>query len=249
MKTMVNGFLLGFSYFSVLPIHLKALQSSQQLYRALLFSLPVVGLVLALICVGLFTLLKGVLPLTFAAILCSVIYLILYGFLHLEAVCDVIDGWYASLSGKDIYAIMKEPQIGAIGAIGTFLLILLKISALCFLLIYSKEQFFIIAAVFSRLGLIYGLSWFDFHEKSKFALQLKSAATFQVTAFVSILFMVLSYFILDSTTVFIFLLLTLFVIFSSLYILKKKFGFLNGDCLGFSLELSEVLLLIVGLML
>jgi len=34
-----------------------------------------------------------------------------------------------------------------------------------------------------------------------------------------------------------------------LNILKKRFGFLNGDCIGFSIEVTELILLNVGLLL
>ena len=77
-------------------------------------------------------------PILYKAILCAILYLFLYGFLHLEAVCDTIDGYFASLSNKDVYEVMHEPQVGSIGAIGGFCFVLLKVLAISYLL-YSES--------------------------------------------------------------------------------------------------------------
>ncbi len=249
MRTITQGILLSFSYFSVLPVALKALPSSKKLYTSMLASMPFVGFVLAFLSVLCFTILKDFLPLHYCAVVCACLYLCLYGFLHLEALCDVIDGYFASLSGKNIYEIMKDPHIGAVGAIGTFVFVLMKVAVIAFLLIESKEEIFLTAVIFSRLGLIFGLFAFSFHAKSTFALQLKSSASVQLVLLSFIAYGIFSYFVLDFKSVLLFALISIATISWVLYVLKKKFGFLNGDCLGASLEKTEFILLNVGLML
>jgi adenosylcobinamide-GDP ribazoletransferase len=206
------------------------------------------GFAIAFLSVLLFMVLKDYMPMVYCAILCACVYLVLYGFLHLEALSDVIDGYFASLSGKNAYEIMKEPHVGALGAIGTFVFVLLKISVIAFLLIESKEEFFLASVIFSRLGLIFGLFAFEFHKNSSFALQLKQVASFTLVAVAFSTYMLFSYFVLDVKMVLLFSFVTLFVVALVLYALKKKFGFLNGDCLGATLEKTEWLLLNLGLL-
>lgn len=249
MKHYLNGLLLSISYFSILPVPKKEITMNKEVYDGMLFSLPFLGFILALISVGAFTFLSGFMPLEYSAFLCATLYLILYGFLHLEAVCDVIDGWFAQLSGKDVYAIMKEPHVGAVGAIGTFVLVVLKVGVITTLLLHSSAAVFLAAVIFSRMGLVFGLNWFEFHEQSTFAQALKKSAKGRVLLVMLFVYILISYFAIDFSHVVLFSVLT-FVLFAVvLTILKKKFGFLNGDCLGFSLEIVELCLLNLGLVL
>lgn len=222
---------------------------NKKVYASLLLAFPFVGFVIAFLSVLLFMVLKDVMPLMYCAILCACVYLVLYGFLHLEALSDVIDGYFASLSGKDVYEVMKEPQVGALGAIGTFVFVLLKVAVIAFLLMESKEEFFLASVIFSRLGLIFGLFAFEFHKNSSFALRLKHVASFTLVAVAFSVYMLFSYFVLDVKLVLLFSFVTLFVVALVLYVLKKKFGFLNGDCLGATLEKTEWILLNLGLLL
>lgn len=249
MKSILNGILLSFSYFSILPIHLKPMALNKKVYGALLLALPFVGFVIALLSVGLFMLLKEFMPLSYCAIVCACLYVSLYGFLHLEALCDVIDGYFASLSGKDAYEIMKEPHVGAVGAIGTFVFVLLKIAVIAYLFIESKEELFLASVIFSRLGLLFGLFAFKFHKKSSFALSLKAATSLRLVTLAFIAYVLFSYFVLDLNAVLLFSLVSILVMALILYMYKKKFGFLNGDCLGAGLEKTEWILLNIGLLL
>jgi len=227
MKDMIDGLKYGISYFSVLPIKVEKFEANKEFYRGVIYSLPIVGLLLSLILIALFLLLPF--PLLYKAILCSILYLFLYGFIHLEAVADTIDGYFASLSNKDVHNVMKEPQIGAIGAIGTFCFVLLKILALSYLLYYQHYIFIILSLVLSRSSLFFALD-LEYHESSHFINSLKSS--FQTSLFMKLLFLpfnILTKFILNT--------------------LKKHLGFLNGDTLGFTIELEEILFLNIGIIL
>lgn len=155
-------------------------------------------------------------------------YLFSYGFLHLEAVCDTIDGYFASLSKKDIYEVMHEPQVGSLGAIGGFSFVLLKVLAISFLLYNQCYISLIIAFILSRMTLLFVLD-LEFHEKSHFIKSLQDSFT---------------------TSIVIKLLFLPFNLLSKLIMktLKKHIGFLNGDTLGFSIELQEILYLNIAIL-
>jgi adenosylcobinamide-GDP ribazoletransferase len=167
--------------------------------------------------------------LIYKSILCAILYLFSYGFIHLEAVCDTIDGYFASLSKKDVHAVMHEPQVGSVGAIGGFCFVLLKVLAISFLLYNESYIILILSLIMSRASLFFALD-LEYHESSHFIKSIQEAFT---------------------TSIFIKLLFLPFHIFTKaiLKILKKHLGFINGDTLGFTIELQEIVYLNIGLLL
>ncbi len=220
----INGIIYSLSYFTILPVSVSNFEANHNFYRGVIFGLPISGLVLAILTISLFALLPF--QLIYKAIFCAILYLFFYGFIHLEAVADTIDGYFASLSNKNIYAVMKEPQVGAMGAIGAFCFVLLKIIALFFLLYYEQYLAIMLALFFSRFSIFFALD-FDFHPKSTFLNSLKSSISTSVIF--KIIFLPFN-------------MLTKFILLQ----LKKKLGFLNGDTVGFTIELQEIIFLNIG---
>ena len=147
----------------------------------------------------------------------------------MEAVCDTIDGYFASLSNKDVYEVMHEPQVGSIGAIGGFCFVLLKILAISYLLYYECYISIVVSLILSRSSLFFALDN-EFHEKSHFIKSIQSS--FKTALFIKILFIPCN-------------LMTKYI----LYTLKKKLGFLNGDILGFNIEVQEIIYLNLAIVL
>lgn len=189
--------------------------------------MPIVGILLSLLIVLLFLILPF--PLLYKSILCSILYLFSYGFLHLEAVCDTIDGYFASLSNKDVYEVMHEPQVGSIGAIGGFCFVLLKVLAISYLLYSESFIALIIVMILSRMSLFFALD-LKYHEKSHFIKSIQDS--FQSPIWLKFLLLPFN-------------LLTKFI----LNVLKKKLGFINGDTLGFNIELQEIIYLNISILL
>jgi adenosylcobinamide-GDP ribazoletransferase len=226
VKDIISGIIYSISYFTILPITLKKVDNHSLFYKGVVFGLPISGLLLGLITLILY----AILPFfaLYKAIFVSILYLFLYGFIHLEAVADTIDGYFASLSKKDVYEIMKEPYIGSIGAIGTFCFILLKILAISMLLYYGYYFAMVLSFVLSRGSVLFALD-LEFHQDSHFVHSLKKSI--QISRLIKILFFpltILSKFILTR--------------------LKTRLGFLNGDTIGFSIELIEIILLNICVM-
>lgn len=246
-SNVINGFLQSFSFFSILPLRPKSFTPNREFYNVMLFTMPFVGLVLGLLSILAFNILQGFFAVPYAAFISGAIYLALYGFLHLEAVSDVIDAWYASLSGKDVSKVMKEPQVGAIGAVGTTVIVALKLAAITYLLINDNTSMFLAAIVLSRFAGIVGLGVFDFKKGGEFTIQLNQSAGFGLVFFAAIFYVSLVAFPLDiNHTLILTVLSALFALFV-LYKLDQKFGFVNGDCIGFTIVLTEILLLNLGL--
>ena len=111
MSNIILGLKFVFSYFSILPVKFKKDDdvTKKEVLNYTVFFLPLVGLVLGTLIISLFSLLDSI-PIL-AAIIASCVYFILYGFLHTEAILDVVDAIYARHSGKDAYKIIKEPTV------------------------------------------------------------------------------------------------------------------------------------------
>ncbi len=247
-SNIIQGILASFSYFSVLPVKTKEVTPNKEFYNVMLFTMPFVGFVLGLITIFAFSMLKGVFEVPYAAFISAAIYTALYGFLHLEAVSDVIDAWFAALSGKDVSAVMKEPQVGAIGAVGTTIIVILKLAAITYLFINDNTSMFLAAVVLSRFAGIIGLGVFDFKRGGEYTINLSLSAGFGLIFFAAIFYLSLIAYPLGIENVILISIIAIFLTLFVLYKLDSKFGFVNGDCVGFAIVITEIAVLNIGLL-
>ena len=244
LKNIYLGLKFSLSYFSILPISFKATDdlSSKEVLAFMLFFLPLVGLILATLSVILFSFLSSLA--WFGALISATFYMMLYGFLHTEAIIDVADALYAKHSQKDAYEIIKEPTVGAMGVLYGTSLMLLKSVGIAYLLMQGYLMEFIAIAIISRLSL---LLLFTIHEfRSSFVVLLKNALTKPYLLVSFALFSIVGYLLVSNFMILLFIGLLLALLIS--FVIKSKIGFVNGDVLGATLEGVEILLIIgVGL--
>jgi len=232
-----------FSYFSILPVHFSKTDdlSTPRVLASMLFFLPLGGLLLGSISLGIFTLLESLEWL--AAIVAAVAYMMLYGFLHTEAIMDVADALYAAHSGKDAYEIIKEPTVGAMGVLWAGCMVLLKVAGIVYLLLHGEYALFLSILLISRLGLL--LLFFTQKFRSSFISKMQEGFSKRYFAGSLLLFTLIGLFL--SSWHFL-VLLGVGLLFSYLLAnqLRRKLGFINGDVLGTTLESTEILLFILG---
>jgi len=232
------GLKFSFSYFSILPINFKESDdlSKKEILASMLLFLPFVGSVLGLGTVVLFSFLAHLE--WYGATISATVYMMLYGFIHTEAVIDVADAIYASHSGKDAYTIIKEPTVGAMGVLYAIGFILLKVAGIIFLFTHNFLMEFVAVLIISRLSL---LLLFKIHTfNSSFATQLKDALSLKYFIFSYLIFILIGSLLISN-----FIGLLLFGLLLSLgvsFYIKSKIGFVNGDVLGTTLEAVEILL-------
>jgi len=244
MKQILNAFYFALSYFSIIPVFVKEMKITNDTYKYSLALLPLVGFILGCTVIALNLFLNELFNPLYSAFVASVFYLVLYGFLHLEAICDVVDAWFASYSGKDPYKIMKDPTIGAIGALYAFCFVLLKVGISTYILYKQEYALFIIVLAFSRLNFMYLLQFFKFNKDSFLSLAFQSAGVGKLKIITLLYVLIAMFFASNVIILFIISLLSFYFI---LKVLDKKFSFVNGDCLGFTLEHTELLLLNIAL--
>lgn len=240
-----NQYILGlkfvFSYFTILPINFKKEDdlSSKNVLNSMLYFLPFMGFVLGFIVIVLYGFLNNLNWL--GALICAIVYMILYGFIHTEAILDVVDALYAKHSGKNPYEVIKDSTVGAMGVLYAISFVILKLGCIVFLLLNNLFFEFISVLIISRFMLVFLIRTFEF--KSTFVTMLKESLSFNsyLFAFIFTVIMITILIGLKSLTLLILAFIFSFLIFK---FIKKNLGFLNGDALGMTLELTEILLFI-----
>jgi adenosylcobinamide-GDP ribazoletransferase len=243
MSDLKVGLALAYSYFSFIPINIKEYRDNSAIRKYLLLFIPLVGFSLGLIAIAIFFILNNFFHPIFSAIIVSMIYMKAYGFLHLEAICDVADGYFASFSNKDIHKIMKEPTVGAMGIISVTLFLILKVSSIVYLFYLDKVWLLLIAVTLSRVSIYYVLYFFEFHPSSSMAKYLKSDLDTKLLIFATAIYIGILSFIFDSYVVVLFVTMLILSYFIINHI-KNRFGFINGDVIGYNIEMIELLLLV-----
>ncbi len=233
-------------YFTLLPVRFKASDdlSSPKVMGAMLFWLPLAGLVSAGGSVVVYMLLgKLGWP---AAVVAALVYPMLYGFLHTEAVADVADALYAAHSGKDAYSIIKDPTIGAMGVLWTVAAVLLKTVLIVYLLMHGEWALFAAVTVSSRMGL--EMLFFTQTFRSSFIQTLQQGFDGRLFWSSMTLFLLVGLAVAGEKF---FLIAALAMGISYLVAthIGKALGFLNGDVLGTTLEATEIVLMLGGALL
>jgi adenosylcobinamide-GDP ribazoletransferase len=240
MQELFFGLKFAFSYFSILPVHFKKEDdlSTKPVIGTMLFFFPLVGLVLGLLTIMIASISHSWLFFLIAAIA----YMLMYGFIHTEAVCDVADALYAKHAGKDAHVIIKEPTIGAIGMFYGVAFFTLKVAAIVAL--FQKGSFYDFVAVLliSRLSIVALIMILPF--KSSFIGTLKPALTPSYVTRMYGLFSLVGLFLMGSQFLF-FLLFGGILSYIIARFLGNKLGFINGDVLGATLESVEIALFII----
>lgn len=118
---------LALSFYTRLPTPQNL--DYQQLQQASVY-LPVIGWLVGAVSALVFYLSALLWPPMTAAILALIAGILLTGAFHEDGFADVCDGFGGGWGKQRILEIMKDSQVGAYGAIGVCLLLLLKISLL-----------------------------------------------------------------------------------------------------------------------
>ena len=121
---MIDGVLLAVQFMTRLPIN-KELEFSRKNLKATIAFFPIIGLLIGLIAGMIFKLLIPYSNLVAAGI-CVSAMTALSGGLHLDGLSDTLDGFFSGRDKDRTMEIMKDSRLGTFGALGLFMVILLK---------------------------------------------------------------------------------------------------------------------------
>lgn len=119
---------LAIGYFSRIPIVM--LDSNADDYQKSTRYLPLVGLVIAGLMIGVFQALYLVLPLQMSVLLTLIFSVTITGGLHEDGLADFSDGFFGPFSRQRTLAIMKDSRIGVFGVLSLVSIFALRYQSL-----------------------------------------------------------------------------------------------------------------------
>jgi adenosylcobinamide-GDP ribazoletransferase len=151
--TMKCTFPLALTFLTVFPWPWSGEASPEDLGRSL-FWYPWVGAILGLLYWGAgVLLLRFFLPPAAAALLLILTVLLTRG-LHLDGLADTVDGLGGGRTPEERLAIMKDSRLGAFGAVGLVLILLLKFALLQAVLSLAQAGSLVLFPLVGRWGLV-----------------------------------------------------------------------------------------------
>ena len=244
-----------------LPISDKNERLNEQHFHHCWPIFPAVGLIVGAISALTLMILTTLLPVAPACIMTLLIGVLLTGAIHEDGFADACDGLFCAKPPKQAFEVMKDSRLGTFGVLGLSFNLLLKTSLLitlaqsslslaCFALITSH-----CLGRFSPLVLMAKLTAYT-SKTSKLSNNLAAPQTLHLLlllfAYCSAILLTLAIgfnFGLTHTplilnAVLLSILLALFSAYATKTYIKKTLRQYNGDCLGFSEQITEITVLL-----
>ena len=241
IRKFINGFLALISFATIIPTGVYDISTAAEYF----YLIPLVGFIEGLTVVPLVFI--PLTPLVKAVLILSILYIIT-GLIHIDGFTDFIDALASRKTGEEALRIMKEPCSGAIAIASDILLILITYISLI-IVATDKYRWYIILLsqtfAFESMFLLATISEPPKYEGLGKLFITKARDTKKSIA--NILLLVVLLFIAIYNNINIMKILTLVVIASVTLIIllytnvksRKILGYVNGDILGFCLELSR----------
>jgi adenosylcobinamide-GDP ribazoletransferase len=232
--------LAALQFLTILPV--KRNFTSEQIGRSTVW-FPVVGFIIGAILFGLHYILELILPAALVNALLIAVLVILSGGLHLDGLSDTIDGLAGHRTPERRLEIMRDSHIGAIGAAGLFLFLIIEYVSLNSIPDKYLPFTLLLAPAVSRWTMVYAIFVFPYARPEGLGKAFKQAvgrsefliATFLTLLLAVILFPTAGPVIAAGTWIIISL--------AALYI-KRQIGGLTGDTYGAINEIALITVLL-----
>lgn len=242
MKQQLNLLLTAFGFFTRIPVPFNIAFSQENLNKCNRY-LPLVGLVVGSISGLIFYLSSLLWPHAVAVILSMITSVLLTGAFHEDGVADVCDAFGGGWTKEKILDIMKDSRVGAYGAIGILLLLLLKFTTLNELPAAAMVKVLISGHMLSRMMAVWtmhSLAYVRDDEKSKSKPITKSLQSPDLV--IAMCIALLSLMLFADWMVFLVLIPAFIAKVWLEHYFKKWIGGYTGDCLGTIQQVSEIVI-------
>ena len=227
-----------------IPVPIKTEYDNKKIGKAMKF-FPLVGALIGVILYGEYMLLErffhtkvalaGILVLT---------EIILTGGLHLDGLSDTFDGIFSYRSKQRMLEIMKDSRVGANGALSLVILFILK----TLFLAEVGFEFLLIMPVIGRMASVVNAGFAKYARPTGMGKGLVDETHTVDVVIATIITAIISYAVLEVTGLIIVgVIFVLALYFAKL--MERKIGGVTGDTLGAVVELSEVIVLLAGIIL
>lgn len=242
MTNYLLGFRMAIGLLSTIPFLGYHRFDPQKAGYAVIFY-PAIGLLFGALIFLAGMLLEMFFPPTFTPFLLFVLFVYLSGAIHLDGLVDTADA-YLSRQPDRAMEILKDPNVGGLGAVFLILFLLLKCAAF-----HHLESLLVFMAIpmLSRLGGCIAIFFFPYISKGGMGESFKSGFKSHQLILAFGFCLLAGITLLESFIFFTLLGITLITTLYLGYRFKRYFGGLNGDMYGFIIEMNELILLISAL--
>ena len=242
MPDILNSLRMAFGFLTVLPVPQRKEWSDVDFGWSAVFY-PLTGALIGMGVACVYRLCSAVFAKPIAAFLTLIVWILLSGGLHWDGLADCFDGFGCSATQSRRLEIMKDPKLGTYGALGLFCALVLKWLCIWHLPSGKFLLFFALTGACARWG-IFLLLRQPLANPNGLAAMLKKHCPKYILLYALPLPALLA--ILYGPFGFVYLLIALITVGILGFAAKKKIGGINGDVLGFGIELSEVVLLLAA---
>ena len=240
MPDLFNSLRMAFGFMTVLPIPQRKEWSDLDFGWSAVFY-PLTGALIGLGAAAAFRLFSAVLAGPVSAFLALIVWILLSGGLHWDGLADCFDGFGCSAAPERRLEIMKDSRLGTYGALGIFCSLILKWLCIWHLPENKFLIFFALTGAAARWAMLFLLSK-GLANPNGMAAMLKQHCPKRVLLYALPVPLLLA--LLYGSFGFLYLLIGFCSTFVLGLIAEKKIGGINGDVLGFSIELAEIVLLL-----
>jgi adenosylcobinamide-GDP ribazoletransferase len=246
-KRSVQYFLCALTFLTRIPVPRRWRRFDESYFHGSIYWFPVIGLLLGGILTGLWFLLRWYLTAQVTAALLLVLTVYLTGGLHLDGLMDTADGVYGGRNRDERLAFMKDSYVGAFGVIAVVLVMVLKYSL--FSQIDSQLLPYLIAAlVLGRQVQVWAQVMFPYARKQGIGTLFSIYGDYgmQMTTTGISLFLLVALLGMTGVGVFIATGVFFYLVAGQL---SRLLGGLTGDTYGALCELTEIFVLLTGILL
>ncbi len=231
MKNLFKGFALAISMLTIIPFF-RVHDFSKGINGYAVMFYPLVGFLIGTFLWILYLLISSSLAPLHAGVIIFTAWVVLSGALHLDGLSDTIDGLF--VRKERAIEVMKDPHTGGMGMIFTTVFLILKASSLAVFSVFYLLPIILMLSRFNAVLAIYLLPYMT--QNGMGALAKKELKSWQVlVAFLYVFILSFSSIWLMGISLFILAICGIFFI--------KRYGGFSGDIYGFTIEITELILL------
>lgn len=233
MREIFKGFALAISMLTTVPFFkIHDFYKGINGYAVMFY--PLVGFLLGAVLWGTHTLLTPYIASVHLGIIIFGLLVMLTGALHLDGFSDTVDGLY--VRKEKALEVMKDAHVGGMGMIISVTFLILKASSLA-----HFELFYLLPLILmlSRLNAVLAIYFYPYISQSGMGTLAKEEFT-KAQMLIAFFYSFLIVLLYNKLLLLVSALLVLFVIKS---IFVKRYGGFTGDIYGFSIEVTELVLL------
>ena len=239
---LLSALRMAFGFMNVLPIPQKKEWNDRDFGWSAVF-FPLTGAVIGLITGAALRVFAAVFAKPIAAFLTLIVWILLSGGLHWDGLAECFDGFGCSAAPERRLEIMKDSRLGTYGALGIFCAAMLKWLCIWQLPGTGILIFFALAGASARWAMLTLLRQ-PVVNPNGLAAMLRKHCPQRIALYAAPLPILLG--LLYGRFGLIYPLTALITAVILGRIAKKKIGGINGDVLGFSVELAEIVILLAA---